>query len=113
MTAMTGSARPTGPPPSFASFREFYPYYLGEHSNRTSRRLHVTGTLLAVAIAAGALVTGRWAWWLAVPLAGYLPAWLGHFFFEGNSPATFRYPLYSLRGDFSMLAEVLTGRMRW
>ncbi|HJX22271.1 MAG TPA: DUF962 domain-containing protein, partial [Steroidobacteraceae bacterium] len=50
---------------------------------------------------------------MAVPLAGYLPAWVGHFFFEGNSPATFRYPLYSLRGDFCMLAEVLTGRMRW
>ncbi len=113
MTAMTASAAPTGPPPSFASFREFYPYYLGEHGNRTSRRLHVSGTLLAVAIAAGAVVTSRWAWLLAVPLAGYLPAWVGHFFFEGNSPATFRYPLYSLRGDFSMLAEVLTGRMRW
>jgi hypothetical protein len=110
---MTASAAPTGPPPSFASFREFYPYYLGEHGNRTSRRLHVSGTLLAVAIAAGALVTSRWAWLLAVPLAGYLPAWVGHFFFEGNSPATFRYPLYSLRGDFSMLADVLTGRMRW
>ena len=107
------TARPTGSPPRFASFREFYPYYLDEHRNHTSRRLHVTGTLLAVAIAAGALLTSRWAWLLAVPLAGYLPAWVGHFFFEGNSPATFRYPLYSLRGDFSMLAEVLTGRMRW
>ena len=105
--------RPTGAPPRFASFREFYPYYLAEHRNRTSRRLHVIGTLLAVAIAAGALVTSRWAWLLAVPLAGYLPAWVGHFFFEGNSPASFRYPLYSLRGDFSMLAEVITGRMRW
>ena len=61
----------------------------------------------------GALVSGRWPWLLAVPLAGYLPAWLGHFFFEGNSPATFSYPLYSLRGDFAMLADVLSGRMRW
>lgn len=110
---MTASAAPTGPPPSFASFREFYAYYLGEHGNRTSRRLHVSGTLLAVASAAGAVVTSRWAWLLAVRLAGYLPAWVGHFFFEGNWPATFRYPLYSLRGDFSMLVEVLTGRMRW
>jgi hypothetical protein len=49
----------------------------------------------------------------AVPLAGYLPAWLGHFFFQGNSPATFRHPLYSLRGDFLMLAEVLAGRVPW
>ena len=107
------TARPTGSQPRFASFREFYPYYLGEHRNHTSRRLHVTGTLLAVGLAAGALLTSRWVWLLAVPLAGYLPAWVGHVFFEGNSPGTFRYPLYSLRGDFAMLAEVLTGRMRW
>jgi hypothetical protein len=52
-------------------------------------------------------------WLLAVPLAGYLPAWAGHFFFEGNLPATFRYPLYSLRGDVTLLVEVLTGRARW
>ena len=107
------TARPTAAPPSFASFREFYPYYLGQHSNRTSRRLHVTGTLLALVIGGGAVVSGRWWWLLAVPLAGYLPAWVGHYFFEGNSPATFGYPLYSLRGDLAMLAEVLTGRLRW
>jgi hypothetical protein len=99
--------------PRFASFREFYPYYLEQHVNRISCRLHVAGTLLAVAVVTAALATGRWMWLLAAPLAGYLPAWLGHFFFEGNSPATFRYPLYSLRGDFTMLAEVLTGRRRW
>jgi len=99
--------------PRFASFREFYPYYLEQHVNRISRRLHVAGTLLAVAVVTTALATGRWAWLLAAPLAGYLPAWLGHFFFEGNSPATFRYPLYSLRGDFTLVAEVLTGRRRW
>jgi hypothetical protein len=100
-------------PSQFASFREFYPYYLQQHTNRVSRRLHVAGTLLAVAAAAAAVGSGRWAWLLAVPLAGYLPAWLGHWLFEHNSPATFRYPLYSLRGDFTLLLEVLTGRRRW
>src|SRR5258708_9988119 len=107
------TARPTASSPRFASFREFYPYYLGEHRNHTSRRLHVTGTLLAVGIAAGALLTSRWAWLLAGPLARYLPAGVGHFFFEGNSPATLRDPLYSLRGDFALLGPSLTGPMRW
>ena len=97
----------------FASFREFYPYYLQQHTNRTSRRLHIVGTLLALAAALAALVLGRWAWLLAVPFAGYLPAWLGHWVFEHNSPATFRHPLYSLRGDFMLLVEVLGGRRRW
>lgn len=99
--------------PRFASFREFYPYYLEQHRSCASRRLHVSGSVLAVLIAVVALLSARWAWLLAAPAAGYLPAWIGHYFFEGNSPATFRYPLYSLRGDFVMLREVLTGRMRW
>ncbi len=97
----------------YASFREFYPFYLGEHRNRTSRRLHVSGTVLALALAATALLTGRLVLLLAVPVAGYACAWAGHYFFEKNRPATFTHPLYSLRGDFTMLYEVLTGRIRW
>ena len=112
MTAMAASAGPSMKA-RFANFREFYPYYLAQHANRTSRRLHLAGSLLALACAALALASGRWAWLLGAPLAGYLPAWTGHFFFEHNSPATFRHPLYSLRGDFTMLFDVLTGRTRW
>ena len=97
----------------FASFDDFYPYYLREHSSRASRRLHVIGTSLAVALALAAVVTQEWTLLWGVPLAGYAFAWTGHFFFEKNSPATFRHPLYSLRGDFKMLREVLTGRLRW
>jgi hypothetical protein len=97
----------------FGSFREFYPYYLGEHRNRTSRRLHVTGTLLAVLAALLAVAGRRWTLLVAVPLAGYGLAWVGHFFFECNSPATLRHPIYSLRGDFRMAYEVLTGRIHW
>jgi hypothetical protein len=108
---MTTSAQPGRP--AFASFREFYGFYLGEHRNRTSRRLHVAGTLLALLLALGALASGRRTLLWAVPLAGYGFAWVGHFFFERNSPATFRHPLYSLRGDLQMLYEVLTGRIRW
>ncbi|MBV8306026.1 MAG: DUF962 domain-containing protein [Gammaproteobacteria bacterium] len=99
--------------PRFASFREFYPYYLQQHTDRTSRRLHVAGTLLAIAVAAVAVGCGRWLWLCAVPVAGYLPAWLGHLLFERNTPATFRHPLYSLRGDFTLLFEVLSGRRPW
>ena len=100
-------------PSRFASFREFYPYYLQQHAHRTSRRLHIFGTLLALAAAVAAVASGHWSWLLVVPIAGYLPAWLGHWLFERNSPATFRHPLYSLRGDFTLLFEVLSGRRRW
>lgn len=97
----------------FASFQEFYPYYLSEHADRTCRRLHVIGTGLVITTTATALVTGQW-WALALtPLIGYGFAWVGHFFFEHNRPATFKYPLYSLMGDFVMFKDVLTGRINW
>jgi hypothetical protein len=97
----------------FASFREFYPFYLGEHANRTSRRLHFLGSCGAIALLVLALVQ-RNAWWLlAAPVFGYACAWIGHFFFEKNRPATFRHPLYSFAGDWVMFKDILTGRLRF
>ncbi|HET6430973.1 DUF962 domain-containing protein [Dyella sp.] len=96
----------------FSSFREFYPYYLGEHRNRACRRLHFAGSACVLAIVLGALASGHLVWlWLA-PVAGYGFAWIGHFVFEKNRPATFRHPLYSLAGDWVMFFDVLRGRVR-
>jgi hypothetical protein len=97
----------------YASFRDLYPFYLGEHANRTSRRLHVSGTLLALVLLIVSLASGRYALLAAVPVVGYGCAWVGHYFFEKNTPATFTHPLYSLGGDLRMMFEVLSGRMRW
>jgi len=96
---------------SFPSFADFYPYYLREHQNRTNRRLHFAGTTLVILIAVAAIATGQWPWLLALPVAGYGFAWVGHFFFERNKPATFKYPLYSLVGDFRMYADMWAGRV--
>jgi hypothetical protein len=92
-------------------FRDFYPDYLAEHRNPVSRRLHFTGTALVLASFAYAAITGRWVWLLAAPVFGYGFAWLGHFVFERNRPATFRHPWYSLAGDFVMFRDMLTGRV--
>jgi hypothetical protein len=97
----------------FASFDDFYPCYLREHSSRVSRRLHVIGTAFALLLVLAALVTREWALFWGVPIAGYAFAWTGHFFFERNLPATFRHPWYSLRGDLTMLRDVLSGHLRW
>jgi hypothetical protein len=95
----------------FASFREFYPYYLGEHANRTSRRLHFVGSCGVLALVAVAIVRGN-AWWLLAALVcGYGFAWVGHFFFEKNRPATFRHPLYSFIGDWVMFKDILTRKL--
>lgn len=95
----------------FRSFAEFYPYYLGEHSNPTCRRLHFVGTSLVIALLAYTIGSGKWLLLLAVPLLGYGFAWVGHFFFEKNRPATFTYPLYSLIGDFVMFRDILLGKI--
>jgi hypothetical protein len=95
----------------FATFREFYPFYLAEHRNATCRKLHFAGSTLVLALIAFAVFTRTW-WvlWL-VPVAGYGFAWVGHFAFEKNRPATFKYPLYSLAGDWVMYAQLLTGKI--
>jgi hypothetical protein len=95
----------------FKSFAEFWPFYVSEHSNPTSRRLHFIGTTLVILILLIAIFVEN-AWLLiALPIFGYGFAWVGHFFFQKNKPATFIYPLWSLRGDFKMYGYILTGRM--
>lgn len=99
--------------PRFRSFREFYPFYLSEHANRTSRRLHFTGTSIALVLLVSALVTHNgWLVLLAL-LQGYAFAWVGHFFFEHNRPATFQYPAFSFMGDWRLWWDMLTGKLRF
>jgi hypothetical protein len=94
----------------FASFAEFYPFYLSQHTNPTCRRLHVTGVVLAAATAALAVLTGQWSKLWLVPALGYGLGWIGHFVFEKNRPATFRHPFYSLLGDLVMTWQTLRKR---
>jgi hypothetical protein len=98
-------------PKAFKSFAEFYPFYLGEHSNRTCRRLHFVGSTLGLVCLAMLLATGTW-WWLPLGLfLGYLFAWVGHFGFEKNKPASFKRPLYSFMGDWVMYRDIWLGRI--
>lgn len=98
---------------SYRTLKEFYPFYLSEHANRTSRRLHFMGTSLALFLLITAVFTQAW-WLLAVALVqAYAFAWVGHFFFEKNRPATFRYPLLSFLGDWRLWWEILTGSIRF
>jgi hypothetical protein len=96
---------------TYQTLADFYPYYLTEHRNPTSRRLHFMGTALFLGILCYAILTEQWQLLMAVPLVGYGFAWVGHFFFEKNKPATFRYPLFSLMSDFIMFWHILTGQI--
>ena len=97
----------------YASFQAFYPFYISQHANRTCRRIHVVGTGLVIAAFAAFVATRNPGWLLAMPVIGYGFAWLGHALFEKNRPATFKYPLWSLRGDFRLFFETVSGKRRF
>ena len=97
----------------YASMAEFYPFYLSEHSNRTSRRLHFVGTTLGLCWLSAAVLLLDPRFLLAGLVCGYAFAWVGHFFFEKNRPATFSYPFYSFAGDWVMWSEILRGKIKF
>lgn len=99
-------------PRQFKSFAEFYPFYLGEHSNAVCRRLHFVGTSLSLLFLLALLVTGNGWYLLAGLVCGYAFAWVGHFGFEKNRPASFKRPLYSLMGDWMMWRDILLGKIK-
>lgn len=96
----------------YQNFADFYPFYLSQHANSTCRRLHFVGSLLIVLLVFYAAFSDRWVLLLLIPVIGYGFAWLGHFFFEKNRPATFTYPVYSLLGDWVMFKDMLVGKIR-
>ncbi len=98
-------------PTEFASFAEFYPYYLDEHLDRTCKTLHFVGAAGVILSLSTIVATGQWKYFWILPIFGYGLAWVGHFVFEKNRPASFKQPLYSLRGDFAMFWDLLTGRL--
>lgn len=91
----------------FKSFKEFYPYYLNEHNHPVCRALHYFGSTLVLVILGYSLYTLNSTPLITLPIVGYGFAWVGHFFFEHNKPATFKYPLYSFIGDWVMYAQWL------
>ncbi|WP_345844751.1 DUF962 domain-containing protein [Shewanella algae] len=97
----------------YKSFAEFYPFYLSQHSDPVCRGLHYLGSTLVLLILLFSLLSGQFVWLLALPVVGYGFAWIGHFGFEHNKPATFQYPVYSLVADWVMLAQLVSGKRRF
>lgn len=95
----------------FQSFAEFYPFYLSEHQHPVCRQLHLVGSTVGLVVIAIALFSQQWSLlWLALGV-GYGCAWVGHFVFEHNRPATFKYPLYSFLADWVMYKDILSGKI--
>ncbi|HMG15746.1 MAG TPA: DUF962 domain-containing protein [Saprospiraceae bacterium] len=95
----------------YTRLKEFYPFYLTEHQNEISRSLHFVGTACFLIIVIYAFFIGNYKILIFAPFAGYGFAWIGHFFFEKNKPATFTYPGMSLASDFIMFWHIITGQL--
>eukprot|EP00699_Malawimonas_sp_californiana_P000316 EC713359.1.p1 GENE.EC713359.1~~EC713359.1.p1 ORF type:complete len:113 (+),score=10.39 EC713359.1:25-339(+) len=95
----------------YNSLKEFMPFYRSQHVNRTNRRLHFVGSTLGLIFGLYAILTFQWRFLLVGLTCGYAFAWVGHFFFEKNKPATFKYPVYSFLGDWVIWSEIITLRM--
>jgi hypothetical protein len=93
------------------TYEEFWPFYVREHANKTNRRLHFIGSTGSLLFAIAAIVRKEPKHLLHALVSGYGGAWIGHFFFEKNKPASFKYPLWSFVSDWKMYAKILTGQM--
>jgi hypothetical protein len=93
------------------TYKEFYPFYLSEHSHPLNRLMHFIGTTLVIILLIAAIWYQKPVLLLYIPLAGYGFAWIGHFFIEKNKPATFKYPLWSFISDFKMYFDILRGKI--
>jgi hypothetical protein len=98
-------------PERLETYGEFWPHYLRAHRDRRTRGLHYAGTSLGVLLVLAAVLEGDWRFLIAAPIVGYAFAWIGHFGFEGNKPATFGHPFWSFASDFRMLALCARGRL--
>ncbi len=95
----------------YTTFAEFYPFYLSEHRNHTCRKLHFLGSSLALVCVVLMLGTGNPLWLIAALACGYGFAWIGHYAFEKNQPASFKQPWFSFMGDWKMFWQILTGKI--
>ena len=96
---------------TWATYREFWHFYLGEHSDPFNRTLHFIGTAGVFAIAGISIWLQNYWLLLLMPLSGYGFAWAGHFLVEKNRPATFKAPFRSLFSDFRMFFNILFFRI--
>ena len=94
-----------------ATYQEFWPFYLGEHSLPSTRWIHFVGTCIAFANIVAAVVFLAPQFLLGALFSGYLFAWVSHFFVEKNRPATFTYPFWSFFSDWRMWALMMTGQL--
>ena len=93
------------------TFADFWPVYLREHSCPRCRFAHYVAGTAAIGMLVATIWTGILWFLVLAPVVAYACAWSGHFIFEKNRPATWVYPLWSLRAEWRMFRLGLTRRL--
>lgn len=93
------------------TYSEFWDFYVAEHGEPLTRRLHFAGTAFGLILLAWIIRSGNWLYLPLCFVFGYAFAWFAHFFVEHNKPATFKYPFWSFISDYKMVFYMLTGKM--
>ena len=96
----------------FTSFKEFYPYYLSEHKLKINKILHALGSIYGLIFLIFVIFSEQYKLIPIAFLIGYFFAWIGHFIYEKNKPATFKHPLYTFMGDWVMLKDIITRKIK-
>jgi hypothetical protein len=91
---------------------EYYKYYLTLHTNPACRLLHFIGQLVTLLFMAWVLKNWHWYFIPVIPFVVYPFAWSGHYFFEKNTPAAFRNPVYAKISDWMMFRDILLGKIK-
>ncbi|WP_392535633.1 Mpo1-like protein [Nostoc sp. C117] len=97
----------------FNNFSDFYLFYLSQHTNSICKLLHVVGQIFSLIVLAVIIKTNSWIYLPSTVFIGYGFAWIGHFFFEKNKPATFTYPILSFLSDFIMTKDIIFGKIKF
>ena len=93
------------------TYAEFWDFYVLEHSEPLTRRLHFAGTSLGILLLVWILSSGNYIYLPLCLVVGYAFAWVSHFFVEHNKPASFKYPLWSFVSDYKMMWLMINGKM--
>ena len=93
------------------NYSEFYRFYLTEHRSIMSRRLHAAGSSVGIYFFSKALRQRKAKYLVYGLVSGYACAWVGHFVFEKNKPASFKQPFYSFISDWRMLSDIVRGNL--
>ncbi len=95
---------------NYNKIKDFYLFYLTQHSNPTNRRLHFAGTFFVVLVFVLAFFY-NYKTFLLIPFLAFGFAWVGHFFIEKNKPIVFQYFFLSFFCLLIMCWHMLTNQI--